>query len=80
MNTYLWKDAENENHYYYNENTGRIIGQVHKVSHTKVWLTKIYTNVHNEELYLGTYISCETAKIAIENHVSIQERTLINES
>lgn len=74
---YEWKDSEHENFYYFNTSTGRIVGQVHKVAHTKIWLSKIFTSVHTEELYLGRYISCDTAKIAIQEFILIEERTLL---
>lgn len=74
---YEWKDAEHENFYYFNTTTGRIVGQVHKISHTKIWLPKIFTSVHIEELYLGRYISCDTAKKSVEEFIAIEGRTLI---
>ena len=77
MTDYQWKDNDNETLYYFNVENGRIIGQVHKVSHTKIWLAKIFTRIHTEELYLGQYISCDFAKKSIEEHVAIEGRTLI---
>jgi hypothetical protein len=77
--TYEWKDAEHENFYYFNTTNGRIVGQVHNVAHTKIWLSKVFTQVHIEELYLGRYISCDTAKTAIENFILIEEKTLLEQ-
>lgn len=70
-----WKDAEHDNFYYYNILDGRIVGQVHKVVHTKVWLAKILYNV-NEEKYLGMYIDTSSAQNAVTEFWSIEERTL----
>jgi hypothetical protein len=72
VNTYEWKDADHDVYYYYGTTTGRIVGQVHKISHTKIWATKV-----NEENYLGQYISLEFAKLAVEQYWDIQERTYL---
>ena len=62
--------------YFHNLGDGRIVGQVHKIAHTKVWLSKIVNN-YNDETYLGQYISSSFAKSAIEMYWDVQERTLI---
>ena len=72
----LWKDADHDVHYIYNENDGRIVGQINKIAHTKIWLSKIIIN-HNEEKYLGQYIGHDFAKRAVEEYWLIQDRTLI---
>lgn len=72
----LWKDGDHDVFYFYNEENGRVIGQVNKWPHTKIWLAKIIFNV-NEEQYLGQYIGCEFAKKSVEEYCLIQERTLI---
>lgn len=71
MTPRAWKDTENDTLYYYQSNDGKIIGQVHKISHTKVWIAKI------DEHQLGQYIDRDFAKKALENYYLIQERTLI---
>ena len=71
-----WKDASDECFYYYNLKNGRIVGQVNKIGHTKVWIAKIISN-HNDESYIGQYISPEFAKGAIENYWYIESQTLI---
>lgn len=73
-----WKDANDDCQYHYDVTDGRIVGQVNKIAHTKIWLAKIIKN-HNDEYYLGQYISCEFAKNAVENYWLIQSRTLIEE-
>jgi hypothetical protein len=73
---YDWKDAENDNFYYYNTEDGRVVGQVHNVIHTKIWIAKIVFN-HNEELYLGQFIHSRFAMAAVERHWNVQSRTLL---
>lgn len=66
-----WKDAELFTYYYYQTKDGKIVGQVHKITHTKVWIAKI------DEQLLGQYIDCDYAKRALEEYYLIQERTLL---
>ena len=77
MTEYEWKDNEHDHYYYFNTANGRIVGQVHKISHTKIWLAKIFTKIHTEELYLGQYISCDFAKNSVQEYMAIEGRTLI---
>lgn len=83
MNTRQWKDADHGCHYLYKEDTGLIIGQVYNIAHTKIWGTRVYAHSKTsvtygtEEKHLGTYISLETAKTAIEVFWDIQDRTLL---
>ena len=80
MKSYNWKENETaECHYYYREEDGRIVGQTNKISHTKIWLSKIML-ISNEEQYLGQYIDLHHSKKAIEQFWLIQERTLIEQS
>lgn len=72
---YDWKNA-NDVYYYYQENSGLIVGQVHNVAYTKIWVAKITITPGNEK-HLGQYISDQHAKIAVENYWIMQERTLI---
>ena len=74
-----WKDVEHKCSYYYLRDTGRIIGQVYNLAHTNIYGAKVYSDL-NEERYLGQYISCESAKKAIEHFWNIQERTLTDET
>lgn len=70
-----WKDADHKVSYYYLRDTGRIVGQVYNLAHTNVYGAKVYSEL-NEERYLGQYISCESAKKAIEHFWNVQELTL----
>lgn len=72
-----WKDS-NQAQYYFNREDGKIIGQVHVIAHTQVWLAKIILN-HNEEKYLGQYISMEFAKKSVERYWYIDERTFLQD-
>ena len=74
-----WKDVEHKCSYYYLRDNGRIIGQVYNLAHTNIYGAKVYSDL-NEERYLGQYISCESAKKAIEHFWNIQERTLTDET
>jgi hypothetical protein len=71
-----WKDADNNTYYFFNKEDGLIVGQVHNVTHTKIWIAKIILN-YNEDKYIGQYITCDFAKSAIERYWEIQDRTLI---
>ena len=71
-----WKDAADDCHYYYNEEDGRIIGQVNKIAFTKVFIAKIIRN-HNDEAFLGQFISCEFAQAAVRYFWDTQDRTLL---
>ena len=72
----VWKDGDHDVHYLYQESDGKIIGQVHKISHTKIWVAKVIFN-YNDDLYLGEYISCEFAKTSTQNYWDIKDRTLL---
>jgi hypothetical protein len=71
-----WKDGDHEVYYFFNTADGRIVGQINKIVHTKIWVSKIYKSP-TEEAYLGQYISYEFAKKSVETYWIIQERTLI---
>ena len=79
MKTYDWKEAGNtECSYYYDESNGRIVGQVNKIVHTKIWLAKIIDE-NNQEKFLGQYISETFSKKSVEEYWIIVSRTLIAE-
>ena len=74
-----WKDADHKVSYYYQTDTGRIVGQIHNLAHTNIYAAKI-NDQFNEERYLGQYINNEFAKKAVEYYWNVQERTLTNQS
>ena len=71
-----WKDAADDCYYYYNKDDGRIVGQVNKIAFTKVFIAKIIHN-HNDETFLGQFISCAFAQNAVELFWQMQDVTLI---
>lgn len=75
-----WKDGETvANFLYYNE-YGRIIGEVGRVGN--VVNTKHYASVYpstTENGNLGTYISTDYAKKAVEHFWNIQDRTMLTD-
>lgn len=70
-----WKEGK-ETSYYYNEK-GVIVGQVHKISHTEIFLGKIV--IKNNEEILGRYINEQAAKLAVEEYWWFESRTLLEE-
>lgn len=72
-----WKECPHDIHLYYNQEDGRIIGQIHVIAHTKIFVSRILTKIYNEEIFLGQYISLEHAQNAVELYWNIQDRTLL---
>ena len=70
-----WKDTGNDVGYYYDLDNGLIVGQVHQIAHTKIWLAKVYID-YTDEKYLGQYVSHDFARGAVERFWGIRERTL----
>ena len=71
-----WRDTDHNCHYYFRVENGLIVGQVHNVVHTKIWVAKTL-QANGTETFIGQYISMEFAKKAIEYYWDMQERTLI---
>ena len=78
--TYSWKDLENNTSYFYREQDGLIVAQVHNVVHTKIWIAKGLPNGMPDEKYLGQFITLDFAKKAVERWIGIQDRTLMDMS
>lgn len=76
MKKRMWKDADHDVYYFYNEDDGKIVGRVNKLAHTQIFLSVI-THIHNNENYLGQYINLDFAKNSVEQYWNIQDRTLI---
>jgi hypothetical protein len=76
MPSYDWKDTDTDCQYYYDVSNGKIVGQIHKIAHTKVWVSKVVFN-YNEEKYLGQFISSEYSKKEVERYWRVQGMTLI---
>lgn len=76
MMNYSWKDNNNNTYYYYKVINGLVCGQVHQITHTQTWMTKVWENP-SEEQTLGIFISIEHAKAAVQQYYDMQERTLL---
>lgn len=72
--TFKWKESS-DCFYYYKEEDGLIVGQVHKITHSEVYITKVIKV--NEEFIVGRYINLDHAKAALARHWEIESRTLI---
>lgn len=79
MTTYNWEYSRNGNDclYYYQVETGLIVGQVHNIAHTNVYVAKIYRS-HTDEHFLGQFITQDFAKKSVEKYFDIQSRTLLD--
>lgn len=73
---YNWRDAQDCS-YYYIEETGLIVGQVHSIAHTNIYLAKIIKQ--NEEAVIGRFINCDSAKRAIDKFWVMEYNTLIED-
>jgi len=74
-----WKDGREGSGcvYYFEQDSGLIVGQVHNISHTNIWVAKIYRS-HTDEHYLGQFISLRHAQERVERYFQIQSRTLLD--
>lgn len=78
MNT-AWRDTEQNCHYFYKTENGLIIGQVHNIAHTKIWIANILSGSNsNDEKFLGRYVTVDFAKKAVQDYFEIQNRTLLD--
>jgi hypothetical protein len=71
-----WQEFENKTHYYYNDEDGLIIGQIHKFGNSMM----VYTasvKPDNVDQILGQFISGDFAKKSVEKYWDIQDRTLL---
>lgn len=77
VKSYDWMlDKSRSSNYYYDMVDGRIVGQTTNIVHTGVWVAKIIFN-HNEEKFLGQYISEEFSMSAVKAYWDMQSRTLL---
>ena len=71
-----WQDYEATNKYYYDDDDGMIIGQIHKFG-TSVSIYTATVKPDNIDKLLGQYVNIDYAQKAVENFWLIQDRTLI---
>ena len=75
MVEYDWKDAGNDSVYCFRKDNGQIVGMVHKISHTDVYMSKIIKG--NDEHIIGRFINQGCAKVALFEYWDIENRTLL---
>ena len=77
---YEWQERGSA-YYYYNIDTGKIVGNVSKIMSNDIWIALVHTGTYtftlDDERHLGQYISVDFAKDAVEHFWAIQNRTLI---
>lgn len=61
--------------YYFVEDTGMIVGMVHKIAHSDIYVSKIVER--NEETVLGRFIDGAFAKESIQSYWYKESRTLL---
>jgi len=80
MNEYDWKERGSA-YYYYNVNTGKIVGTVSKLMSNDIWIGLVYVGQYtftlDDEKHLGQYIDLSFAKDAVMHFWDIQNRTLL---
>ena len=77
---YEWQER-GSTYYYYNTDTGKIVGNVSKIMSNEIWIALVHTGTYSytldDERHLGQYISIDFAKDAVEHFWAVQNRTLI---
>ena len=78
--TFDWQERGTA-YYYYNIDTGKIVGVVSKLMSNEIWIALVnigkYTLTLDDEKHLGQYIDMYSAKDAVEMFWAIQGRTLL---
>lgn len=78
---YNWKTHDTGG-YFYNENTGKVIGVTIKIANQSILYTaKVYTGdttyTVEDEKHLGQYISSDSAQKAVERYWAVFDKTLL---
>jgi hypothetical protein len=80
IQTFDWKERGSA-YYYYNVNTGKIVGTVSKLMSNDIWIGLVYVGQYtftlDDEKHLGQYIDLSFAKEAVTHFWDIQNRTLL---
>ena len=78
--TFDWQERGSA-YYYYDVNTGKIVGQVSKIVLSENWIALVnvgkYTLTLDDEKHLGQYIDLTSAKKAVVYFWDVQNRTLL---
>ena len=69
-----WKESA-DNVYCFRKDKGQIVGMVHKISHTDIYISKVIKQ--NDEYIIGRYINQECAKAALFEYWAMESRTLL---
>lgn len=82
MKSFDWK-YRGEKYYYFEEDTGKIVGLVSKHALSDVWFALAYVGNESftitDELHLGQYIDSDHAKDALVKYWFTQSMTLIED-
>ena len=77
---FSWKEI-GDRFYYYDTETGKIVGFCSKHANSDVWFGIVYVGEYtftiDTEKHLGLYVSFESAKAAVSHFWDISNRTLI---
>ena len=81
MKEFKW-ERYGDKYYYYDSNTGKIVGAVNKIALQEVWIALVYIGEYtftiNDEKHLGQYINLDFAKRAAEFFWERESRTLLS--
>ena len=70
-----WIESANDTIYCFRKDKGQIVGMIHKVAHTSVYMSKVVKQ--NDEYIIGRYINQECAKAALFEYWAMESRTLL---
>lgn len=80
MQDYKW-ERFGDKYYYFNSETGKIVGAAHKLALQEVCIAIVYTGLYtftlDDERHLGQYINLDYAKRSVEFYWERESRTLL---
>jgi hypothetical protein len=71
-----WHEFENNNHYYFDDIDGMVIGQVHRFC-TSVSVYTATVKRNNLDQILGQFVNMQYAKNAVQTFWDVESRTFI---
>jgi hypothetical protein len=79
-NEFDWR-SHSDRYYYYNKDSGKIVGLVSKIALQDIYFGVVYVGEYSftiqDEKHLGQYISLDHAKKSVELYWDVQFRTLL---
>ena len=79
-NNFEWQERSNA-FYYYDVQTGKILGKANKQVLVDIWISLVYTGQYtftiDDEKHLGQYIDLTSAMAAVVHYWDVQNRTLL---